>query len=123
MSDFKAICHPRRKLIAGGKCLECLESWWASRKPSERYGATTSECMDMLKAQGYVCAVCSLPFLKDTPVIDHKHWPKRPRGILHSNCNSALGLLLDSPEVLEAAATYLRAPTYETVCTEEGASE
>lgn len=120
MAEPKAVCHPKRKLIAGGKCLECLRSWWDSKKPSERYGATTDECMDMLEAQGYVCPVCELPFLKDTPVIDHKHWPKRPRGVLHSTCNSGLGLMMDSPEVLERAARYLREPTYEVVVAKAG---
>lgn len=115
MAVPKAVCHPRRNIVAAGKCLECLRAWWDARKPSERYGATTDECMAMLAEQNYVCPVCTLPFYRDTPVIDHKHWPKRPRGILHAQCNSGLGMLMDSPEVAERAARYLREPTYEVV--------
>lgn len=122
MAQPQSICHPKRKLIAGGKCAECLYEWWDSRKPSERYGATTQECMDMLEYQGWVCAVCKLPFVRDVPVIDHKHWPKRPRGILHSSCNTGLGSLADSPDILRMAAQYLEDPSYEHVAHKDSGS-
>jgi hypothetical protein len=42
-------------------------------------------------------------------VPDHKHGkPPVPRALLCPGCNSALGLLKDSPERCEAAAAYLR---------------
>lgn len=113
MAEPRAVCHPRRKLIAAGKCLECVREWWASRKPSERYQATVDECMEMLELQGFVCPICLIPFLRGVPQIDHRHFPPRPRGILCQQCNTAIGSLLDSPEILERAAEYLRLPTYE----------
>lgn len=51
------------------------------------------------------CEIC-----KDTltrPCIDHDHTTGYARGILCSNCNTALGLLKDDPKVIEAAKNYL----------------
>lgn len=43
-------------------------------------------------------------------VVDHDHVTGAFRGILCGRCNSALGMLWDSPELCEAAARYLRDP-------------
>lgn len=61
-----------------------------------------------LKEQGNLCAICRLPF--DRPCADHKHTtPPEPRGILCNGCNTAIGLLKESPEICRAAADYLEA--------------
>jgi Recombination endonuclease VII len=39
--------------------------------------------------------------------IDHDHETRQFRGLLCANCNTALGLLQDDPEILYAAAEYL----------------
>ena len=39
--------------------------------------------------------------------IDHNHETGKVRGVLCGNCNSALGLTKDSPELLRKLATYL----------------
>jgi hypothetical protein len=41
--------------------------------------------------------------------IDHDHETRDIRGLLCHRCNVALGLLDDNPELLDAAAGYLRA--------------
>ena len=61
-----------------------------------------------LAEQGNRCAICRLPF--DRACADHKHvTPPEPRGILCNGCNTAIGLLKESPETCRAAAEYLEA--------------
>jgi len=53
------------------------------------------------------CAICKRPFVK-TPDLDHDHDTQQLRGALCRHCNTGIGLLKDSPEILEVAAQYLR---------------
>ena len=68
-----------------------------------------------LEEQDRKCAVCkkelrlSIGQQEARACADHKHIiPPKPRGILCPQCNVGIGNLKDSPEVLEAAAAYLR---------------
>lgn len=67
------------------------------------------------QVQSNRCAICEeTPDIRqkestEALVPDHKHGkPPVPRALLCPGCNSALGLLKDSPERCEAAAAYLR---------------
>jgi hypothetical protein len=56
-----------------------------------------------VKQDGH-CAIC----LQIKPlVLDHNHQTKKPRGLLCRQCNSAIGLLQDSVDVVTMAASYL----------------
>jgi hypothetical protein len=72
----------------------------------------------MVRAQGNVCLICKQPETKHHSLIlmidhDRSCCPKDGscgrcrRGLLCSNCNTALGLLGDDPSLLRAAADYL----------------
>ena len=68
----------------------------------ELYGAVSI-------AQNNVCAVCKRPQEGKALAADHEHIsPPKPRGLLCGECNTGLGKFQDSPELLEAAAAYLR---------------
>ena len=108
----KALCHSSKPMVAYGRCLKCVEMWVAQRKPSERYGASVAEVMDMLSAQGNVCAICETPFGMSRFVIHHNHVTGLPASLLHSNCNSGIGFLLDSAELCERAAHVIRNPSF-----------
>jgi hypothetical protein len=54
------------------------------------------------------CDICKkLPTARKLSA-DHDHRTNRPRALLCGKCNTILGLACDVPEVLEAAASYLR---------------
>lgn len=55
--------------------------------------------------QAGCCALCTTPC--DVLVIDHCHTKKVVRGLLCSQCNVALGMLKDDPDLLRRAADYL----------------
>lgn len=81
-----------------------------------RTGATREYYEAQVKAQGGVCAVCRKP---ESALarggkrprklsMDHDHVTGLPRGALCSACNTAIGKLGDDPELIEAAAEYVR---------------
>jgi len=79
------------------------------------YGLDAYGYVAMLEAQKGVCAICGRPErrvdgntqkIKDLAV-DHCHTSNRVRALLCSNCNTAIGLLDDSPDLLSKARAYL----------------
>lgn len=75
------------------------------------YGITRDEYRKLWLSQGGVCAICVQPertARNRLLTIDHDHATGQVRGLLCSQCNRAIGLLGDSPEVIEAAARYLK---------------
>ncbi|WP_422047640.1 endonuclease VII domain-containing protein [Rhodococcus qingshengii] len=78
-------------------------------KLRSRYGIDGADYGDLFSAQGGRCAICKRTPPEDQPlVVDHSHVTSEIRGLLCSPCNTALGLLMDSPSVIDSAAAYLR---------------
>jgi len=74
------------------------------------YGISLEQYDDMLEAQDNMCFIC-----EKTPEdngkrlgVDHNHITNEVRGLLCDNCNTAIGLLQDDPELCTLAAEYLR---------------
>lgn len=81
-----------------------------------KFGMTPEQYFVMLEAQGGGCAICGamegrrLKKLSKTPfhfIVDHDHETGANRGLLCDSCNRGIGLLKDSPSVLQAARDYL----------------
>lgn len=95
-----------------GKCRNCV-----SRRLRERkYGLSRGEFDAMVTSQGGACAACMVAFAtlpKKHTHVDHDHVTGAVRGVLCHACNTAIGLLSDSPSRAEMLARYLRthAPT------------
>ena len=76
-----------------------------------RYGITLAKYEQMLCDQNGVCAACGrapsgtgkLSVLH----VDHDHVTGELRGLLCHPCNTALGLLQDSPEVVQGLLEYI----------------
>ncbi len=78
--------------------------------PSAVYGEYIEWYHVMLERQNGVCAVagCGVSGTDAKPlVVDHCHRTGALRGLLCNNCNVALGLLRDSPALIQSLAGYL----------------
>lgn len=84
----------------------------ASRRRTR--GITNEEYVQLLKQQNGVCAICRQP---ETTVrggrvqhlsVDHNHATGEIRGLLCVGCNTALGSMKDSEELLLAAVEYIK---------------
>lgn len=78
-----------------------------------KFGIEHLEYAELYKNQNGVCAVCKNPetatrkgVLKSLAV-DHDHKTGKIRGLLCSDCNTGIGKLKDSVEVLQSAIRYL----------------
>jgi hypothetical protein len=75
------------------------------------YGFTPEEYEALLESQGGVCAICASAEVQGYGkrlAVDHCHDSSRVRGILCGNCNRGLGAFNHDPELLGAAASYLK---------------
>ncbi len=70
------------------------------------YGITIEERDLMVSQQSGKCAVCQ----REAPlVLDHNHGTGAVRSMLCRQCNSAIGMLGDDPDIIAAAAQYVYA--------------
>lgn len=80
------------------------------------YGISAEDYQRMFVEQGGNCAICKKPERAKSPnggevkwlSVDHDHSTGAVRSLLCSHCNHTLGHVGDIPELLEAAAAYLR---------------
>lgn len=87
-------------IVGRSRCQVCRTKQERSRLVST-YGAQAADARSAADS----CALCFKSF---DLCIDHDHRTGVFRGILCRPCNRALGLLKDSPEILERALPYLR---------------
>lgn len=73
-----------------------------------RYQITIEEYRRLFDEQGGKCIICQCVITEQTCRIDHDHTTGNVRGLLCISCNTGIGLLKDSPDVLISAAEYLR---------------
>ena len=79
----------------------------------KRFGLTLDNYTEMWLVQGGSCAVCGgeetavLSGVVKSLAVDHSHTNTNVRGLLCQRCNTALGSLNDSADLLGKAARYL----------------
>lgn len=82
-----------------------------------QYKISIEHYRQMLDAQGGCCAIYRKPEKMEIKgrvvslAVDHDHTTGAVRGLLCSNCNTALGLFNDDPKLLDAAKDYLASQT------------
>lgn len=84
------------------------------------FGISKEEYNNFLQKQNNVCAICKKPETRTRKLksgeivfrslaVDHDHKTKKVRGLLCASCNTAIGLLKESPEILRSALEYINA--------------
>jgi len=71
----------------------------------KKYGMTPGDYSQMWKKQKGRCVICKQPVKLH---VDHNHKTGKVRGLLCSNCNTALGSFKDNIGILQNAIKYLR---------------
>lgn len=77
-----------------------------------KYGISLEQYDSMFTSQGGCCAVCGRPETyknRSNLAVDHDHMTGEVRSLLDHRCNTVMGMMGDDPDLLEAAAAYLRA--------------
>lgn len=69
-----------------------------------RYGITKEEYDRMYEMQDGDCLICGE---REGTCVDHNHETGEVRGLLCSQCNTAIGQLKDNPDIMRAAADYV----------------
>jgi len=74
-----------------------------------KYGITLKDYDSMLHSQNGCCKICGIHHTKVHfgLVVDHNHKNGEVRGLLCGKCNTGIGNLQDSIEILQKAITYL----------------
>lgn len=101
--------------VAYAKKLEYLKTpdgrrWKRNEQLKSLYGITIEDFEKLSADQGDACKVCLSPASSNrfgALYVDHCHSTGRIRGLLCSNCNTAIGLLRDCPDRLSAAIKYI----------------
>lgn len=79
----------------------------------ENFGINENQYQELVKKQNGVCAICGNPEKAKingnvkSLAVDHCHKTNLIRGLLCSNCNTALGLLKDNVQILQKMINYL----------------
>lgn len=80
------------------------------RRQWRKLGLNPDEVFQWIDKHGWVCAICEKPVGHRTRAADHSHLTGKFRGILCSKCNMGIGLLEESPTILQKAIQYLQNP-------------
>lgn len=97
-------CGNTLRFASNKRCVHCEPEY----KRHVKFGLTTAAFDALDRHQSSKCAICHLVWVEvGTPVVDHDHVTKQVRGLLCHKCNRGLGMFLDSPQALRAAAEYL----------------
>lgn len=87
---------------------KALQKKQSEARRFKKHGITKAIYEQMLVEQKHLCKACQEPFSEfDQPVIDHCHASGRVRGVIHANCNVALGMIRDNPTKARNLANYL----------------
>ena len=84
----------------------------AERARRRKYGLEPEQHAALVSSQNGRCAICRR---KQKLLVDHCHQTGQVRGLLCGPCNTAIGMLDDDPDLLIAAAAYVRAAVREEV--------
>jgi hypothetical protein len=92
-------------------CSDCrLTPGQRNTRSSRRrvYGIEPVDFVLLLASQNFACAICKNAEIKGSWHLDHDHQSGKVRGVLCSNCNTALGLTRENLDTLTEMVRYLQ---------------
>lgn len=104
----KSYCKACRRAAANTAHRQDLSKAWRRRHLLNNYGLTPEIFEAMRQERNDCCDICSKRMTK--PCVDHCHKEGHVRGLLCSQCNTAIGLLQDDPRILRTALEYVSRP-------------
>lgn len=108
-NGYKSYC----KMCASSRAVKFKKSkssdYAKNNRLKDAYGITLEQYNQMFLEQEGCCYVCKKhqSLFKRSLHVDHDHRTGKVRALLCQKCNSALGLVDDNVEVLEALISYL----------------
>jgi hypothetical protein len=108
-SFYKAV----NKQSASGlhsRCKPCLRKVQSGYRLAKKYGLSEPEYERMRAECDSKCEICGSPETEShwgRLAVDHCHSTGKVRGLLCTACNTAIGHLRDSPEIIRKAAEYV----------------
>jgi hypothetical protein len=89
---------------------ERYKVWQRNWHIKKKYGITREQFDDMLRRQGFACAICGSGHTgsKNDWHIDHCHATGKIRGLLCNGCNTGLGGFRDNAKIMKSAIKYLK---------------
>ena len=119
LSDFyvqyNRLRNGTKSLTHSGRCKTCYTiSYNGLRQSGVEISLDTYN--DLLLKQNNKCAICGYDetALANNQIkirrlsVDHDHQTNKIRGLLCKNCNSAIGLFKDNPDIILSAYRYLK---------------
>lgn len=90
-----------------------VQQWFFEKNLRLNYGITENDFLELWENQDGKCMICDTNLIPrgrkhNCVAIDHNHLTDEIRGLLCRGCNSGIGHFKDNPEVLIAAANYLK---------------
>lgn len=107
---YHGVCKPCRNAQRKAKGRTTTPEQNRQYSLKSMYGITPQEYDALYAAQQGRCKICGVDEAKASRgklFVDHHHLTGAVRGLLCHHCNAGLGLFRDSPELLDAAKTYL----------------
>ena len=94
---------------------EAMRRYVKNRNTQMKFGISVSEYEKAFRDQGPICPICNCGIVLEklgrdglrAAHLDHDHENGRIRSFLCDRCNVMIGMSVDSPETLRAAALYL----------------
>lgn len=103
LKDFSS--NKNRRYGINSYCKSCARD----SHVKHTYKLSTQQYKDLKSQQGGKCAICKNSCSTHGRLsVDHCHSTGKVRGLLCANCNRALGLFKENPEVLSSAISYLK---------------
>ncbi len=98
-----------------GRCKTCQDNYWKLDKTrkyeyniKKKFGISFIDYQALLEKQEGVCAICGrAPSENKRLCVDHNHKTDEIRGLLCFECNTGIGKLQESVDLLRKAIHYL----------------